>query len=316
VIAAVAFLATLALAIATMVSFLRDWRAALLVHFRPHLAATALFCLLVGAVVDFPSTGLKVAVPLAALVVLLVNLREIVRATPRGAPGAGGRRLRLVFANLLRSNPDAQRLIDWVRREQVDVLVVAEALDAWPRQLAVLGEELPFIVRSRMGDVAIYSRHEIAGEPHHFFPAIGHAIAVEVAGLTVIGVHTASPEDAVHSAACDELIGMVGTYVENLRGPAVVVGDFNATPWSAVMRRLIARTGLAYGPGARIGTYPAEVGGRNIPTWLAIPIDIVLTRGGAAVAERRHGPRVGSDHWPVIAEIQYSQRLDPSDPHP
>jgi endonuclease/exonuclease/phosphatase (EEP) superfamily protein YafD len=316
VIADLALLATLGVAIATAVSFVRDWRAALLAHFRPHLAAAASLCLLVGAAVDWPFTGSKVAVPLAALVVLLVNLREIVRATPRGAPGAGGPRLQLVFANLLRSNQDAERLIDWVRRERVDVLVVAEALDAWPRQLAVLGEELPFIVRSRVGDVAIYSRHEIAGEPHHFFPSIGHALAVEVAGLTVIGVHTASPEDAVHSAACDELIDMAGTYVENLRGPAVMVGDFNATPWSRPVLRLLARTGLRFGPGARIGSFPAELGGRLFPTWIGIPIDLVLAGRGAAVAQRRHGPRIGSDHWPVIAEIRYSRCLDPSDPRP
>ena len=139
-IADLTLLATLGVAIATAVSFVRDWRAALLAHFRPHLAAAALLRLLVGAAVDLPPTGPKVAVPLAALVVLLVNLREIVRATPRGASGEGGQRLRLVFANLLRSNQDAQRLIDWVRGDQVDVLVVAEAIDAWPRQLAVLGE--------------------------------------------------------------------------------------------------------------------------------------------------------------------------------
>jgi endonuclease/exonuclease/phosphatase (EEP) superfamily protein YafD len=180
----------------------------------------------------------------------------------------------------------------------------------------VLGEELPFIVRSRMGDVAIYSRHEIAGEPHHFFPAIGHAIAVEVAGLTVIGVHTASPEDAVHSAACDELIDMVGTYVENLRGPAVVVGDFNATPWSRPVIRLIARTGLRFGPGGRIGSFPVGLRGWKFPTWFALPIDLVLAGHGATVAQRRHGPLIGSDHWPVIAEIQYSRCLDPSDPRP
>ena len=60
------------------------------------------------------------------------------------------------------------------------------------------------------------------------------------------------------------------------------------------------------GPGARLGSFPAEWGGVKAPAWLGIPIDLVLAGGGARVAERRHGPRVGSDHWPVIAEIRFS----------
>jgi endonuclease/exonuclease/phosphatase (EEP) superfamily protein YafD len=315
VIAGLSVVATLAVATATAAAYARDWRLALFVHFRPHLAATAIAVALVVAVVDLP-VGPKLFFFLVAIGAAAINLREIVQATPVPASPTGDRRLRLAFSNLLRSNHDERRVIDWIRREKVDVLVVAEVLDSWPGRLAALADELPVRVTSPSSDVAIYARHPMVGEPLHIFANIGNAIAVEIEGLTLIGLHTASPMDAGHCVACDELLDLVGAHVEGLIGPVVVVGDFNATPWSAVMRRLIARTGLAYGPGARIGTYPAEVGGRNIPTWLAIPIDIVLTRGGAAVAERRHGPRVGSDHWPVIAEIQYSQRLDPSDPHP
>ena len=84
-----------------------------------------------------------------------------------------------------------------------------------------------------------------------------------------------------------------------------MVGDFNATPWSASVIRLAARTGLRYGPGARTGSFPAEFGARLWPTWIAIPIDLVLAGRGAAVVARRHGPLIGSDHWPVIAEIDY-----------
>ena len=70
---------------------------------------------------------------------------------------------------------------------------------SWPSRcrlagrLAVLADELPFIVRTPLGDVAVYSRHAFAGEPHHLFPNVGHAVAFEVAGLTLLGLHTAAP---------------------------------------------------------------------------------------------------------------------------
>jgi endonuclease/exonuclease/phosphatase (EEP) superfamily protein YafD len=315
VIGFLALLATLAVAIATAASFTRDWRLALLAHFRPHLAAASVLCLVTVAVIDLPD-GARPVVPLIALLSLLVNLWQMVRATPRGTPVADGTCLRLAFANVLRPNDDERRVIDWVQCERVDILVVAEALGPWRQRLEVLTAELPFVVRSRIGDVAVYSRHPIAGEPRHLFPIVGHAVAVEIAGLTVIGVHTASPEDAAQSAACDRLIEMVGDEVERLAGPVVVMGDFNAAPWTAPVMRLIARTGLRYGPGAWIGSFPAELGGRTFPTWVGVPIDLLLAGRGATVVSRAHGPRIGSDHWPIIAEIVYSRRLDPSDPHP
>ncbi len=305
-IAALTAIAALAVAFVTVASYSRDWRLALIAHFRLYLAAAAWLTLLVTAAVDLPA-GPKLVMLLAAFGAAVVNLREMVLRTPRGPAAAGDRRLRLAFANVLRSNPDAGRLVDWVRREKVDVLVLAEADASWPGRLAVLADELPFGVRTRMGDVAVYSRHEIAGEPHHIFPRIGHAVALEVAGITLVGVHTAAPLNAAHSSACDELIDRAADHVEGVAGPVVVVGDFNATPWGAAMIRLIVRTGLRYGPGARIGTFPTELRGRPFPRWFAIPIDLVLAGGGAAVVRRRHGPPIGSDHWPVIAEIQYSQ---------
>ena len=306
-IAALSAIAALAVAFVTAASYSRDWRLALIAHFRLHLAAAAWLTLLVTAMVDLPA-GPKLVLLLAAFGAAVVNLGEMILRTPRVSAAVGDRRLRVAFANVLRNNPDAGRLVDWVRREKVDVLVVAESEASWPSRLAVLADELPFSVRTRMGDVAVYSRHEIAGEPHHIFPNIGHAVAVEVAGITLVGLHTAAPEDAAHSKACNELIDRAADHVERLAGPVVVVGDFNAAPWSAAMIRLIARTGLRYGPGARIGSFPAELGGRLFPRWIGIPIDLVLAGGGAAVVQRRHGPRIGSDHWPVIAEIAYEAR--------
>jgi endonuclease/exonuclease/phosphatase (EEP) superfamily protein YafD len=304
VIAALAAGATLAVAFVTVASYSRDWRFALIAHFRAHLAVAAWIVLLLVAVVQM-SAPPKLLLLVAAFGSALVNLGEIVLRTPRGPAPTGRRRLRIVFANLLKYNPDASRLIEWVRREKPDMVVVAESIATWPDRLSVLADEFPHIVRTRIGDVAVYSRHEIVGEPQHMFPTVGHAIAVEVAGLSLVAVHTAAPEDEAVNAACNELIDRVGTYVASVQGPVAVVGDFNATPWCAPVIRLIKRTGLRYGPGARIGSFPIEVAGRRWPAWLALPIDLVLAAKGAVVTARRHGPLIGSDHWPVIAEIAY-----------
>lgn len=314
-IAALAVIAGLAAAIATAASFSRDWRFALLAHFRPHFAATCGVLALIAAAVDLP-VGPKLALLVLLVACAAVHLREILRSTPAGTAVAGNERLRIAAANVLRGNADKQSVIDWVRREKVDVFVAAEAVRGWTTALAALRDELPHVAGHPSGDVLVFSRHEIAGEARHLFPNVGYGVIVEIAGLIVIGVHTASPEDGNHSRACDELIGMVGDCVRETAGPVVAVGDFNATPWSAPIQQLVAGTGLAFGPGSRLGSFPAEWAGVKAPVWLGIPIDLVLAGHGAQVVERRHGPRIGSDHWPVIAEIRYSRRLDPPDPRP
>lgn len=307
-IAGLAVLAALAASVASAASFSRDWRLALIAHFRPHLAVLCGALAIVVACVDL-TVGPKLALVALLAAAACVHLREILRATPRsmpsGAPAAGGTRLKIAAANVLRRNAEVHRVIDWVRRERVDVFVAVEAVRTWRGALAALQDELPHVAGHPWGDVLVFSRHAFAGEPRHLFANVGYAVAVEIEGLTVIGLHTASPEDRNHSRACDELIGLVGASVRQAPGPVVAVGDFNATPWSAPIAGLVADTGLGYGPGARLGSFPARWAGIDVPRWLAIPIDHVMAGGAAAVVTRRHGPRIGSDHWPVVAEIAY-----------
>jgi endonuclease/exonuclease/phosphatase (EEP) superfamily protein YafD len=69
----------------------------------------------------------------------------------------------------------------------------------------------------------------------------------------------------------------------------IVLGDLNATPWSAWFP-------------------PAEVRGSlpwaTFPSWYGIPIDHVLAGPDIGYDERRVGPSIGSDHRPVIAKLR------------
>ena len=259
-IAALFALAALAVAFATAASYSRTWYLALIANFRPHLTAASWLALVAVAAVPLPA-ALKLVLLVAAFGAAAVNLREMVLRTPRGDAATDARRLRLAFANVLKTNLDAARLVDWVRHEKPDVLIVAESIAGWPDRLAVLADEWPFVVKTRIGDVAIYSRHEIAGEPQHIFPDVGHAVAVQVAGLTLVGVHTAAPEDKALNTACDELIDRVARHVGAVTGPVVVVGDFNATPWSAAVIRMVAATGLRSAPAREPAAFPPNSAG-------------------------------------------------------
>lgn len=86
--------------------------------------------------------------------------------------------------------------------------------------------------------------------------------------------------------------------------PWAVLGDLNATPGSAPLRRLEAAGFASVLPPGAGGTAHAFSGREDGPR-----IDHVLVRGpwlveAACVTHPRPGGRLPSDHWPVVADLR------------
>jgi endonuclease/exonuclease/phosphatase (EEP) superfamily protein YafD len=82
-----------------------------------------------------------------------------------------------------------------------------------------------------------------------------------------------------------------------VEGPLILLGDFNVTPWSPDYRDLVAEAGLASASGGHIATWPV---------WsplLRIPIDHVFIRGPWSLLRAARGPDLGSDHYPILADL-------------
>jgi endonuclease/exonuclease/phosphatase (EEP) superfamily protein YafD len=261
----------LVVAVVTGLSFMHHWRFALASHFRPHLAVLSIVLAILVSLAGLPGWATSLAA-LLALLATAANLFSIWRVLPSfsSASGEDGARLRIAFANLCTTNRNRAAVVAWILRENVDVLVVAECEGEWPEALATLGESFPH----------------------------GTETDTEAGPLSLIGLHAAMPRSGRYSTGRDAMIETVGHIVWRRPGGVVVVGDFNATPWSIPMRRLMAGRRLSYGPGAFRGTFPSW-----LPDWAGIPIDMVLAGGGWRVVGHRHGPRIGSDHWPVLTEV-------------
>ena len=118
----------------------------------------------------------------------------------------------------------------------------------------------------------------------------------------LIGIHPPPPLTAAWAAkrnAVFKAIPEVMTASDASR--TILLGDFNCTPWSPALRDLIAATGLrdsAYGFGPQ-------------PTWLSrwlplgIKIDHIPIGDGIAATSHAVGGDVGSDHYPVVADLQF-----------
>lgn len=308
--------ATGSLMLATANASGADWRLIILSSFRLYLIAIAVALAVLVLVVD-PDFVVRAGLLVLLLMVIAANLLPVLQGIRQSREAIEGQRLRIVFANLLESNLAHQRVIDWVREEKPDIFIAAEVASAWRISLAALNEQFPFSTPSRNGDVVLFSRLPFESEPVDFYPDIGHAVTVDIAGVSVFAIHAASPQTARFVRAYASLLDTVAARVRASDRPTVAIGDFNAAPWTNAVRKFQQATGLRCGPGAWIGSYPAELGGRKFPTWLALPIDIAMAGHGARVVSRRHGPLIGSDHWPIQVEVATAKRSEkPANPAP
>lgn len=99
----------------------------------------------------------------------------------------------------------------------------------------------------------------------------------------------------------------VGAALANIEGPLLLVGDFNATPWSYELRRFAGQAGLTRQT-HNLFTYPARFyidRWRRTPPFL--PLDHLMTRGGATVHTVTATDPAGSDHKAILAEFSVTE---------
>lgn len=249
----------------------------------------------------------RVAVVLA--LVALVHgwaVRDLWLADARSVPG--GEPLRVVSANVLASNPTPEKVLDVVRASGADIVVLVDARDdRWRGVLAAMGELYPHRAPEGWRDgapVLLFSRAPIVAarveRPTGRRPYLVAEVSAGGGVVTVAGVHPPSPTDPADTRRRNRQLDHIATTVEDTARPLIVVGDLNTSPWSPHFRDLLTATGLRN----------AAAGQGWIPTWptwfwpALIPIDHVLVRGPLGVEDLERGPDVGSDHYPLIADLR------------
>jgi endonuclease/exonuclease/phosphatase (EEP) superfamily protein YafD len=217
------------------------------------------------------------------------------------------RRVFVISMNVHRVNDDATAAVAYLRDRRPDVVAVLEVDDDWAAALEGLADLFPHrVIRPRPDNfgIALLSRWpladtEIVAFSATGFPSIVATVRRPAGDFRFIATHPYPPFDASCTEQLTTHLDAVGAAVAAARLPCVVAGDFNAAPWSRPFRRLVAASGLVdsgLGRGVR-------------PTWHAhlpaprIPIDHVLVPADATVLRREVGPDIGSDHYPVEAEI-------------
>lgn len=274
----------------------------LFTNFIPFIAAGAVGLLLLALVAR--DWRLILPAALLAAVNAYLFIAGFHGAAPHAAAGAE-RFLRVVTMNVWHNNDRIDGAIAYLGETDADVIVLQEMSTPHTAELRrVLGGRYPYSV-GEFG-VVILSKFPIkaeggierAGYPDWMSP-FARWVELDVNGtpVEIVGVHIARPlytELQAYDAA---------TLKQFLRGrnlPLIVAGDFNMTPWTEQLKRIVRETGLkrynTINP-----TWPMRW--RKYPVLPLFVIDHVLASDRFAKIATVGGPRIGSDHRPVIADI-------------
>lgn len=283
------------------------WWLDLLANFRAQYVVVLTLLGLLVAASRWRRTGFAV-LGVALLNLLLVAPLYVV-SPPRPTPGAPT--VEVLSFNLLSDNRSYNEVVEYLGAVDADLVLLHEASRPW--EVALESADLPYqVIRGRSEDLIFGTLVLVPGPVE----AVSYGFAADeprAISLTytpegwprpieVLSVHPLAPSTSERARLRDAQLAFAADWARERTGPYLVAGDLNASPWSWGFRRLLQGTGLrnsqlGYGLHA---SFPARS-----TVLLRVPIDHLLHSEELAVRDRRLGPALGSDHFPLRVELEY-----------
>lgn len=223
-------------------------------------------------------------------------------------PAAGdGAELRVLVANILSDNDEHEELLALIEAEQPDLVCLMEVSPRWAESLRRLDAKYPHrIVEPRAGNfgIAMYTKHAVVAaavidSAPLDLPTIVATLDISGRAVQVVATHPTIPLGKANYEARNMQLDGIARLLQEGHGPRILVGDLNATMWDMKYRSLENRTWLR---NVRRGFGVRPSWPMFLPIAL-IPIDHILVSDDFGVRDVRTGPRIGSDHLPLVATL-------------
>lgn len=276
----------------------------------PFTALGAIVLLVLAAA----TRGWRLALPAAVLVAINILLVGIgLSGSAMRAASDSPRFLRLVTFNLWNGNRHMDEVARFLADTDADVVVLQEA----PREhAAALRQALQSRYRFAVGDAGIVmlSKYPILTEGRIDRPGYPPWISLmlrcaklDVNGTSfeLAGAHLTRP---FYPELQQQDIAALISFAGSQSLPLIMAGDFNMSPWTEKLQRFERSTGLA-----RFNTFhftwPMKRG--DVPLSAFVAIDNVFASRSFAKISVTGGPRLGSDHRPIIADLALAKPAKP-----
>lgn len=233
------------------------------------------------------------------------------------------RQLRVLTANVLMSNRDADRVMAQVKEEEPDLVLLTETDTWWVAAFEEQNSDFPYSVlqpQSNTYGMALFSKYPLEKSEVFFLsesdiPSI-HTDVKLPSGEFVrfIGLHPRppAPQEAKDTVERDAELVMVGRLVQENFVPTIVAGDLNDVAWSettTLFRQISGTLDPRIGRGL-YNSFHADY------AFLRFPLDHVFHTPDFRLKELRRLSHVGSDHFPIIIELSLESDAEIEHPQP
>ena len=215
--------------------------------------------------------------------------------------------LRVISINVLSENTEYQKVIDFVNEANPDILFLLEYSAAWDQGLIDLPNQFIYHKKEIREDnfgIAVYSKIPIDSLTTLSFsrydvPSYMLSLNFKNTPLTIVGTHAIPPLHSYLFRLRTTQFVKIGHMLKQRPGEHIVIGDFNCSGFSPNFHDFLADGHLR----------DSRLGFGIQPSWFArtpllrIDLDHALVSPGLEVSRRATGPRVGSDHLPVILDV-------------
>lgn len=247
-----------------------------------------------------------------------VELAQIIPYTPlwpkEVQPAEGGNpTVKLLIANVLMSNREADGLLRWIRAAKPDVVILDEPDAWWEDRFRAIEEDYPHVVRDARDNtygMLLYSRRAFVEAEKRTIveddiPSMHVCFELDGQRIRLHAIHPKPPypKEATTTKERDAELIIVGRLAATEPDPTIVAGDLNDVAWSHTTRLFQKVSGLLDPRRGRgmFNTFHAKV------PFLRFPLDHVFHSDHFRLVRLERGPGYGSDHFPILVELE----LDP-----
>ncbi|WP_394907933.1 endonuclease/exonuclease/phosphatase family protein [uncultured Mesonia sp.] len=311
------------IALASILSVFRntEWRYLKFLDFpRIQLFFTALVGFVLIALIPHKHKLTQYVIMACLIVGLGLNLRYLLPYTilsPKDVPQAENITAKdqvfsVFLSNVKMKNNQHQALLDLIKEKEPDLVLLMEVNARWDQAVKSLAKDYPYVkkaINEKAYGMALYSKIPWKNAQVHYLnnehvPSI--ITEMELASgkrFTLYNMHPVPPKHFEHlpdnkGQQEKELIKM-GRMIKQNQLACLVMGDMNDVVWSHV-DPLTKTKDLLKDVRVGRGVFPSFHTQKWYMRW---PLDHIFTTEGFRVKTLERLPSIGSDHFPLYAEL-------------
>ena len=288
--------------ILTILSFMDGiwWNFEYISNFWAQYLIMQIFCLILLLL-------LKVKRPFIIITVIftLINLFSLVSLYIPDDKEKASNQIKILMANVNTANRKYDLLASLIKKENPDIVALIEISDLWTENLKELDMNYKSIKETRNDNFGIglyskipFERAEIKYYKPDQGPSIESTINISGKNINIIVTHPLPPRSKEWMISRNEQLLEIGERVKEKKN-VILLGDFNLTPRTYIFKKLLKTSGLK---DSRKG-FGLQLSWPSFQPLFFIPIDHCLLDKSFTVTDRKIGPYIGSDHYPVVINV-------------